>query len=139
MTPKLTIRSCSHCHRGNDVTAGPTICPRCAHRADVPRMDCDCGFCRPVAGALKPWPSDAVMIVAANAGEENRANMEGVHPCVCRVCSRELAADKFSVRRAEQLPQRMGRPEMFFCAACASQHDVGQVTVFEDHRERTLN
>jgi hypothetical protein len=40
-------RSCSWCHEVNDVTAGPGRCKVCGHRADVPRLECDCSRCQP--------------------------------------------------------------------------------------------
>lgn len=45
-----TQRSCSWCHELNDVTAAalrgdPVFCARCGHRADLPRMNCDCATC----------------------------------------------------------------------------------------------
>lgn len=41
-----STRSCSHCHAENPV--GTTHCRSCGHRADLPRMGCDCPKCRPV-------------------------------------------------------------------------------------------
>jgi hypothetical protein len=42
--------SCSWCSHLNDVTASrkdgtPTFCGACRHRADLPRIDCDCAAC----------------------------------------------------------------------------------------------
>lgn len=71
---------------------------------------------------LKPWPRDAVMIVASLAGEEIRSHMEGVHKDACRDCGRAVHADTFTVRRAESLPQRHGRPVKFFCLPCHSEY-----------------
>jgi hypothetical protein len=34
---------CSFCHEFNTVTATPTYCSHCGHRADTCRLDCDCG------------------------------------------------------------------------------------------------
>lgn len=39
--------TCSWCHTG--VNSNPdraTFCPDCGHRADAPRMDCDCRVCQ---------------------------------------------------------------------------------------------
>jgi hypothetical protein len=42
-----TSRSCSWCHTMNVLVAGqPVSCVACEHRADLPRMDCDCPKCR---------------------------------------------------------------------------------------------
>lgn len=80
------------------------------------------------------WPADAVMIVAANAGEERRENMEGVVACSCRRCGQTLHADTKSIRVADQMPERRGRPVKFFCVSCAVQHDRGQIQKLVDHR-----
>jgi len=44
----MTIsRSCSWCHKINALTVtGPSFCEQCEHRADLPRMNCDCPKCR---------------------------------------------------------------------------------------------
>lgn len=43
-------QTCSWCHEPNDVethTNGrKTFCWSCGHRADVPRVQCDCRVCR---------------------------------------------------------------------------------------------
>lgn len=83
----------------------------------------------------KPWPSDAVMIVAANDGEENRANMRGVvlH-CGCRDCGQALAVDSYCIDQATHMPERLGRPVSFFCIPCATRYDANSITHFVDHR-----
>lgn len=67
----------------------------------------------------KPWPADAVMVVAKPEEEAARTPMEGRHPCRCRDCGALLVADTFAVRRAEGHPLRAGRPVKFFCHGCA--------------------
>jgi hypothetical protein len=44
---KLSV-SCSWCHEFNDVSleGRKLFCWSCAHRADVPRKECDCRRCR---------------------------------------------------------------------------------------------
>lgn len=81
---------------------------------------------------MKPWPNDAVMIVAAIAGEEIRKNMETPTPVMCRVCGRDLMACSYTIRFAEGLPVRRGRPIKFFCTECAAQHDPSIVTHMHD-------
>jgi hypothetical protein len=81
----------------------------------------------------KPWPADAIMIVAANAFEENRANMESVVPAKCRDCGQALHADSKSIRFAEQMPVRRGRPILFFCIECHLNYSLDAVVV-EDFR-----
>lgn len=83
--------------------------------------------------ALKPWPSDAVMIVAADAGTEIRANMDGVVKAECRDCGAELAADTYTVNAANALPIRRGRPVMFFCSRCCVKYDFASITHMHDH------
>lgn len=40
--------SCSWCHEMNSLDQpAPVVCVSCGHRADVPRVDCDCPKCRP--------------------------------------------------------------------------------------------
>lgn len=41
----IVRRCCSWCHETVTIN-GPTLCPTCGHRADVARMDCDCGMCQ---------------------------------------------------------------------------------------------
>ena len=81
-----------------------------------------------------PWPDDAVIIVAANAGEEIRDHMEGIHPCACRRCQQALHADTRTVRHAYNLPSRRGRPVEFFCVDCVLQHDPRTIEDLHDHR-----
>jgi hypothetical protein len=39
--------SCDWCHEVNECPCNEkTFCWSCAHRADVPRVDCDCRKCR---------------------------------------------------------------------------------------------
>jgi hypothetical protein len=85
----------------------------------------------------KPWPGDAVMIIAANAGEEDPAIMERVVPAACRDCGAALAADGRTLRRAEALPSRRGRPVLYFCVPCAVGYDVNSITeLYDDRRSR---
>jgi hypothetical protein len=44
----ITRQSCSWCHELNPLTA--RTCPSCGHRADLPRLACDCRRCRPPTG-----------------------------------------------------------------------------------------
>lgn len=81
-----------------------------------------------------PWPSDAVMIVASLAGTEIREHMEDVLRCWCRRCGELLHADTAVYRRAMTMPERMGRPVMFFCVECCVLHDVRPIEIIEDRR-----
>lgn len=83
---------------------------------------------------LKTWPADAIMIVAANAGEEKREYMQSVVPAVCRDCGAALHADSFTIRTAEGLASRRGRPVLFFCIDCHLGYDVHTITEMHDHR-----
>lgn len=82
----------------------------------------------------KSWPTDAVIIVAANRGEERREVMEAVEHVVCRHCGQELAADTATIRVVRESPHRMGRPVEFFCIPCFVLHDPRTITHFADHR-----
>lgn len=44
---KLSV-TCSWCHEPNDLRKdhGKVFCWNCGHRADVPRVQCDCRKCR---------------------------------------------------------------------------------------------
>lgn len=84
---------------------------------------------------MKNWPADAVMIVAANAGQQITAHMESEVPAKCRDCKADVVADSFTIREAEQLPSRHGRPIRFFCIDCATKRNVNQITEFYDHRK----
>jgi len=82
----------------------------------------------------KPWPSDAVMVVAATPEAALREQMDSVHPCACRDCGKALVADGFTLRRA-RIPQiACGRPTKFFCIECFGNYDFFQVNHVEDHR-----
>ena len=88
----------------------------------------------PIPGKL-PWPGDAIMIVASNAGTENRAVMEGVVDATCRLCNADLKADTRTVRSAKEMPERRGRPVMFFCVDCAMKHDRESMDLLVDQRD----
>lgn len=85
--------------------------------------------------ALKPWPTDAFIIVAALAGEEIRANMpEGVLAAECRDCGRSLCASRATFRRAADDPVRMGRPLAYLCRLCVAGHGLVTVRYARDDR-----
>ena len=47
-TKEVDVRrviTCSWCHEVNDRTQRPALCKRCEHRADLPRLECDCRRC----------------------------------------------------------------------------------------------
>jgi hypothetical protein len=50
-----TRQTCSWCHtlHGPGSRGWPS-CPECGHRADIPRMACDCRRCRPSGAVLTP-------------------------------------------------------------------------------------
>lgn len=51
--PRRSWQSCSWCHELNEIVAGAaTFCAKCGHRADLPRILCDCG----AIGCLMWWP-----------------------------------------------------------------------------------
>jgi hypothetical protein len=63
---------------------------------------------------LKPWPRDAVMIVAARAGEADLKMMADIHPAECRDCNAKLHADTRSIKTATVF----GNSVKFFCRDC---------------------
>lgn len=83
--------------------------------------------------ASKPWPAEALIVVASPAGEEIRSQMEGVHPAPCRECGATVHADTFTVRRANSHPLRLGRPVEFVCLACHVVYDQSTITHAEHH------
>ena len=84
---------------------------------------------------MKPWPNDAVMIVAAVEAEFNVSQIRGVPvECECRECGDALLADSWTIARAESMPERRGRPVLFVCLDCVRGYDSGQIDVLEDHR-----
>ncbi len=45
------IRPCSWCHEGNECPRGELVwCANCGHRADVPRLLCNCSVCLTIKG-----------------------------------------------------------------------------------------
>jgi hypothetical protein len=75
------------------------------------------------------------MIVAAEAGMENVDQMQGVYKAKCRECHCEVHADTHTVRRCDSLPERRGRPIMFFCIECATiVYNLATVTALYDDR-----
>lgn len=83
---------------------------------------------------MKPWPKDAIMIVASLDGEEKRDQMESAVPVRCRDCKAVLMADSFTIRKAESLPSRHNRPIKFFCIRCFQNYDFKSVEEFHDDR-----
>lgn len=84
----------------------------------------------------RPLPRDAVMIVAAQAGTARLELMESVHRATCRHCGCEVHVDGYTLRRAEQMEARRGRPIQFFCWPCHELYDVAMCDVTEDYSRR---
>lgn len=78
----------------------------------------------PQLPGVKPWPTDAVIVVAAIAGQEIREHMEGVLVRNCSDCGQVLHADTRTARAAEELPSRHNRPIEYLCVECAVTYDV---------------
>jgi hypothetical protein len=85
------------------------------------------------SGPLR-WPSDAIMVVAARAGTENRAQMEGIIDATCRRCSADLAGDTRTMREARKLSDRYRKPVMFFCVECCLLHARENIDLLVDQR-----
>lgn len=72
---------------------------------------------------LKPWPADAMMVVAPNTGSEIRDAAEPTTLRMCRDCGTELTVRLSTIAAAEADDKRWGRPINFFCIPCAVQHE----------------
>ena len=83
---------------------------------------------------VKPWPSDAVMIVASPPCRSDVQKMESPTRQICRECGDQVLVDNLTLRRALTHPARFGRPVRFFCPDCARRHDFTRLDYFEDHR-----
>lgn len=75
----------------------------------------------------KPWPVDAVMVVAALLGQEERHKMTGVVIHNCRECGRHVAVDPVSIEYALDHPARFERPVKYFCTECCILHQVNDI------------
>lgn len=82
------------------------------------------------------WPADAIIVVAANRGEEIKSQMEASVFVSCRLCGQVLATDTATIRKAKCLPERHGRPIDFFCIPCCCLHDRNSIDVLQDHRPK---
>lgn len=82
----------------------------------------------------KPWPRDAVMIVASPPEEAEIEKMEAIWGRDCRDCGRRLWVDTKTVREVFWLPVRRGRPIKFFCPECATRYDFDTINHFKDNR-----
>jgi hypothetical protein len=54
----LIVHTCSWCEDRTPAPLGTDVtCPRCGHRADLPRLACDCGACASRRDAVggRPW------------------------------------------------------------------------------------
>lgn len=75
----------------------------------------------------KPWPIDAVIIIASRRGTEVRARMTDPAVEECRDCGVEVVVDTPSVSAAAAYPQRNGRPIAYLCIECAVTYNRGSV------------
>lgn len=85
---------------------------------------------------LKPWPADALIIVAPSPPEAVRDPAFPAVPGLCRDCCRAVLVRLDSIARAAAMPERKGRPIEFFCVKCAAGYDGRTIEVFRDYRER---
>lgn len=85
--------------------------------------------------ALKPWPTDAIIVIAQYKGkEDNRTTMSSVH-VACRNCRTTLAASPETIYTAATFPLNEKRPVEFLCPACVELHDVDQIDAIHDERK----
>jgi RNase P subunit RPR2 len=74
------------------------------------------------------------MLTCATRDEAKRGDMESVHRGECRHCGREIVYDGHTMRLALAMPERRGRPVLFFCVQCFRKHDFSQVKKVVDDR-----
>jgi DNA-directed RNA polymerase subunit RPC12/RpoP len=79
----------------------------------------------------KPWPNDAVMIVAPSPEEAVIDPQEETAVDSCRDCGARVLYRLRSVKATAPFP---GRPVRFFCIPCAVTYDRGTVTHLVDLR-----
>ena len=83
---------------------------------------------------MKPWPTDALIIVAPSPA---KAVIDASKPTVerhCRSCCCELTVREETIEHALEMDERHGRPVDFFCVSCAVEHVKGGVDVRVDMR-----
>jgi len=80
---------------------------------------------------MKPWPSDAVIIVAARAGEQ-RPGVRTPFRRRCRDCGAVVVCSHGGISAAANTPSRRGRPIAFFCPDCTVTYDRGSIDVLHD-------
>ncbi len=86
---------------------------------------------------MKPFPVDAIMLIASPKGKECREQMEGVYYEKCRECGCEIACDTFSLRRCEEYARRLNKPVKYACLPCSEMYMMPHTgkSVIEDHRK----
>ncbi len=72
----------------------------------------------------KPWPRDALMIVAGCHTPGRRVE-RGRVIVKCRACQVRLEVNQATINMAHDLPDRAGRPLDYFCMPCALEHGQG--------------
>jgi hypothetical protein len=83
---------------------------------------------------LKPWPADAIMIVAASPESANVPAMDLPQPGQCRDCGAAVLYCSRTMARAQEVAAKTGgRPIRFFCLGCASLYDVAMCNRLIDH------
>lgn len=82
---------------------------------------------------LQPWPRDAVIIVCPFPASANRSQMELPIPAICQDCGRNVVVDVRSLRTAQALPERRGRPVRCLCLRCYDGYRP-EFDVLVDHR-----
>lgn len=84
---------------------------------------------------LKPWPTDAVVIVAATPMTVKVAGLRGfIVDQQCSDCQCRLAVDNFSIRKAWEMPERQARPLRFLCVGCCQHYDRSTIQKLIDNR-----
>jgi hypothetical protein len=83
---------------------------------------------------LKPWPADAIMVVAASPETANVPAMHSPQPGRCRDCGAAVLYCSRTMGRAQEVAAKTGgRPVLFFCMGCAKLYDVTTCNLLVDH------
>ena len=91
----------------------------------------------------KPWPRDAIIIVAARAGKERRKGMVGPTEGKCRDCATPVVYDIASYDHIRERVPDDTRPIEPLCHLCYAMYDTSRAkvidrTAIDDHSKDSL-
>ena len=86
---------------------------------------------------MKPWPADAVMLVAPSSDNFLMDPEEPFSVGQCRDCGRDVVYRLSGYRKAEAIAADTGeRPIEFFCIPCCVQYDRNSLDILIDERKK---